>query len=49
MQEMEFEAVVVTHGRDRVMVPIPFDPNQLWVPSHAMMSPARLTTCEYEP
>jgi hypothetical protein len=30
MQAMEFEAVVVTQGRDRVMVPIPFDPDQLW-------------------
>ena len=30
MQAMEFEAVVVTAGRDRVMVPIPFDPDEVW-------------------
>jgi hypothetical protein len=30
MQEMQFDAVVVFQGRDRVMVPIPFDPDQVW-------------------
>jgi len=30
MQAIQFVAVVATRGRGRVMVPIPFDPNQLW-------------------
>jgi len=30
VQAVEFEAVVVSRGRDRVMVPIPFDPDQVW-------------------
>ena len=30
MQAMEFQTVVVAQGRDRVMVPVPFDPNRIW-------------------
>jgi hypothetical protein len=30
VQVMEFDAVVVSEGRGRVLVPIPFDPDQLW-------------------
>jgi hypothetical protein len=30
MQAMEFDTVVVSEGRGRVLVPIPFDPDQLW-------------------
>ena len=30
MEAMEFQTTVVSRGRDRVMVPIPFDPDQVW-------------------
>ena len=30
MRQIEFEATVARGGRDRVTVPVPFDPDQLW-------------------
>ena len=30
VEAMEFQTIVVSRGRDRVMVPIPFDPDQVW-------------------